>query len=171
MHGRTLFAPTTRLKPPLCKGRWHGVSRDGGIVILRGQVDFLARSQSPTAYRRSPLYTRGPFLYTHKSASTQAGPLCRCATSPHTVGSHPSSGACRRTVDASIARPQESYATAKLPGRIWNPPLRFARKFAIIARLPGASALGGAHERRQAGAPEVAGLFCFSFGHKREGLP
>ena len=30
-------------------------------MILRGQVDFLARSQSPTAYRRSPLYTRGPF--------------------------------------------------------------------------------------------------------------
>ena len=78
-RGRTLCAPTTRLKPPLCKGRWHGVSRDGGIVILRGQVDFLARSQSPTAYRRSPsgpgpsvaarhlptlwgvtLYTRGP---------------------------------------------------------------------------------------------------------------
>ena len=29
-------------------------------MILRGQVDFLARSQSPTAYRRSPLYTRGP---------------------------------------------------------------------------------------------------------------
>ena len=21
-------------KPPLCKGRWHGVSRDGGIVLL-----------------------------------------------------------------------------------------------------------------------------------------
>ena len=134
-------------------------------MILRGQVDFLARSQSPTAYRRSPsgpgpsvaarhlptlwgvtLYTRGPFLYTHKLASTQAGPLCRCATSPHTVGSHPSSGACRRTVDASIARPQESYATAKLPGRIWNPPLRFARKVAIIARLPAG--------RRRLGTPK-----------------
>ena len=23
----------TKLKPPLCKGRWHGVSRDGGIVF------------------------------------------------------------------------------------------------------------------------------------------
>ena len=22
-------------EPPLCKGRWHGASRDGGIVILR----------------------------------------------------------------------------------------------------------------------------------------
>ena len=28
------------------------------------------------------------------------------------------------TVGASIARPQESHVTAKLPGRIWNPPLR-----------------------------------------------
>ena len=66
LHGRAMLAPTTRLKPPLCKGRWHGGSRDGGIVILRGQVDFLARSQSPTAYRRSPLYTRGPLVYPHR---------------------------------------------------------------------------------------------------------
>ena len=29
-------APTATAKPPLCKGRWHGVSRDGGIVVLRG---------------------------------------------------------------------------------------------------------------------------------------
>ena len=45
---------------------------------------------------------------------------------------------------ANTVRPQESCANAKLPGRIWNPPLRFARKAAIIARLPGTSALGGA---------------------------
>ena len=63
-------------------------------MILRGQVDFRARSQSPTAYRRSPsgpgpsvaarhlptlwgvtLYTRGPLLYTHKLASTHGGPM------------------------------------------------------------------------------------------------
>ena len=53
-------------------------------MILRGQVDFLARSQSPTAYRRSPLYTRGPFLYTHKLASTHGGPMA--SIGPYRMG-------------------------------------------------------------------------------------
>ena len=45
-------------KPPLCKGRWHGDSRDGGIVM------YLYR-QSPSQKSEisaSPLYTRGPLV-------------------------------------------------------------------------------------------------------------
>ena len=29
---RSFFVYELCAKPPLCKGRWHGVSRDGGIV-------------------------------------------------------------------------------------------------------------------------------------------
>ena len=54
-------------------------------MILRGQVGFLARSQSPTAYRRSPLYTRGPLLYTHKLAATRGGPMA--SIGPYRMGS------------------------------------------------------------------------------------
>ena len=31
------FVGEKRQKPPLCKGRWHGVSRDGGIDT---KIDF-----------------------------------------------------------------------------------------------------------------------------------
>ena len=41
-------------KPPLCKGRWHGTSRAGGIV------PFLCYNP-PVSFADSPLYTRGPF--------------------------------------------------------------------------------------------------------------
>ena len=31
----TNYRKRKRPKPPLCKGRWHGVSRDGGIVAVQ----------------------------------------------------------------------------------------------------------------------------------------
>ena len=42
-----------RTKASLVKGRWHGVSRDGGIVLFR--------VNPPVSFADSPLYTRGPF--------------------------------------------------------------------------------------------------------------
>ena len=42
-----------RKKPPLCKGRWHGVSRDGGIDTPPVILPLLCQNDSP-------LYTRGP---------------------------------------------------------------------------------------------------------------
>ena len=67
------------------------------------------------------------------------------------------------SVGANIVRPQESHVTAKLPGRIWNPPLRFARKVALIARLPGASALGGARCAPPSGRLGSSGTFLLLF--------
>ena len=103
LHGRTMFAPTVRLKPPLCKGRWHGVSRDGGIVILWRQVDFLARSQSPTAYRRSPTGPGPSVAARHLSilwgVTPQGEPLKPCR--------------------GEQCSPGEFGGGARLPGRVW----------------------------------------------------
>ena len=133
-----------------------------------------------------------------------AGPLCRCATSPHTVGSHPSRGATGRrgtppptrnytiSVGASIARPGN-------PAPPHNPPGGYRiRPYANQNLAPeGSNGEGRKSVKKRAAllhvlafpfldhpfgvprgrapwavprAPEVAGLFCFSFGHKREGL-
>ena len=45
-------------KPPLCKGRWHGVSRDGGIVIDR----FTQRTIPQSPHGDSSLYTKEPII-------------------------------------------------------------------------------------------------------------
>ena len=72
-RGRCLHRP---VKPLLCKGRWHGVSRDGGIGARMGVLGCTRKATIP----QSALSRSQPF---------GPGPLCRCATSPHTVGSHP----------------------------------------------------------------------------------
>ena len=41
-------------KPPLCKGRWHGISRDGGIV----KVEFYAKTILQSASLTAP-FTQG----------------------------------------------------------------------------------------------------------------
>ena len=71
-----------------------------------------------------------------------AEPLCRCATSPHAVGSHPlhkggfavavGADACIRPLNPTPppnspgehCSPIESCVAEKHYGRIWNPPLR-----------------------------------------------
>ncbi len=57
-------------KPPLCKGRWHGASRDGGIVTglthrcnakILYSADRFVYNPSVT-FGDSSLYTREPLV-------------------------------------------------------------------------------------------------------------
>ena len=62
-----MLAPTVPAKPPLCKGRWHGVSRDGGIGTCAGALGCIRKATIPqSALSRSqlPLH-KGASLYTH----------------------------------------------------------------------------------------------------------
>ena len=56
-HGIDLFPHVTVNKPPLCKGRWHGVSRDGGIVRCKS---FCYCYNPSVSSADSSLYTREP---------------------------------------------------------------------------------------------------------------
>ena len=59
-------SPSKYLKPPLWKGRWHGVSRVGGIVFLQFYSALIRRRclvQSPTRYRGMPPLHKGAFLF------------------------------------------------------------------------------------------------------------
>ena len=52
------------IKPPLCKGRWHGAQRrDGGIV-------FSGDNNPSVSSADSPLYTREPYSYYNLSAGS-----------------------------------------------------------------------------------------------------
>ena len=57
---------SARPKPPLCKGRWHGVSRDGGIVpaiILHDlQIDRFT-IQSLSRYATAPFAGGSLFMF------------------------------------------------------------------------------------------------------------
>ena len=54
-------APTATAKPPLCKGRWHGVSRDGGIGACAGALGCIRKTTIPqSALRLTPLTRPGP---------------------------------------------------------------------------------------------------------------
>ena len=57
---------SARPKPPLCKGRWHGVSRDGGIVpaiILHDlQIDRFT-IQSLRCYATAPFAGGSLFMF------------------------------------------------------------------------------------------------------------
>ena len=46
-------------KPPLCKGRWHGVSRDGGIVTLRYRPTCWASGAIPQSASLTAPFTQG----------------------------------------------------------------------------------------------------------------
>ena len=72
--GRTMLAPTAAAKPPLCKGRWHGGAVTEGLWPCGGRSIF-GQGHNPSVSFADTAYA--------------AGPLCRCATSPHAVGSHP----------------------------------------------------------------------------------
>ena len=39
--------PSGTAKPPLCKGRWHGVSRDGGIGACAGALGCTRKATIP----------------------------------------------------------------------------------------------------------------------------
>ena len=53
--------PYGGLKPPLCKGRWHGVSRDGGIGACMGVLGCSRKTTIPqSAWRLTPLTRPGP---------------------------------------------------------------------------------------------------------------
>ena len=60
----------------MCKGGWLRDSADWGIVAFRIHRPTLARAPIPPSRLR-------------RATRLRVGPLCRCATSPHTVGSHP----------------------------------------------------------------------------------
>ena len=62
------------VKPPLCKGRWHGVAVTEGLWPCVADRLITQPGQSPRPLRVQ--------LF-------EPGPLCRCATSPRTAGSHP----------------------------------------------------------------------------------
>ena len=112
MHGRTLFAPTTRLKPPLCKGRWHGGAVTEGLERVWACWVISVRSQSPTAYRRSP---SGP----GPSVAARHLPTLWGVTL-YTRGPH-SAPAILATVGASIARPQNLTLPPNSPGEHCSP--------------------------------------------------
>ena len=60
----------------------------------------------------------------------RVGPLCRCATSPHTVGSHPlHKGGFALGRRGEHCSPARSYGAAKLPGRTLFAPTAHIRRF------------------------------------------
>ena len=70
-------------KPPLCKGRWHGVSRDGGIGACMGVLGCtrkvaIPQSALPRSHRsrgRTPLSLRDISPHCGESPFTQGGLL------------------------------------------------------------------------------------------------
>ena len=76
-----LWRSSTARKPPLCKGRWHGASRDGGIVRCRA-------GQSPSQpVRLTAPFTQGGLFGSSGSAHqgknlSFRGRLCRPWESP-----------------------------------------------------------------------------------------
>ena len=74
-------------KPPLCKGRWMREAQTEGLWPY-GSRSIYGQCHNPPPPSAEPF---GP------------GPLCRCATSPHTVGSHPlHKGAFRLCVGGGV---------------------------------------------------------------------
>ena len=52
--------PAGTAKPPLCKGRWHGVSRDGGIGACVGELSCFRKVTIPqSALRLTAPFTQG----------------------------------------------------------------------------------------------------------------
>ena len=79
--------PYGGLKPPLCKGRWHGVSRDGGIGARAGRLMYGQGHNPPPpiggALRaRAPLSLRDISPHCGESPFTQGG-LCSMPTKWH----------------------------------------------------------------------------------------
>ena len=81
------ISPYGGLKPPLCKGRWHGVSRDGGIGARAGRLMYGQGHNPPPpiggALRaRAPLSLRDISPHCGESPFTQGG-LCSMPTKWH----------------------------------------------------------------------------------------
>ena len=54
-------------KPPLCKGRWHGVSRDGGIGACMGVLGYIRKVTIPQSASLTAPFTQGSLkLYPHR---------------------------------------------------------------------------------------------------------
>ena len=54
------FLRASNAKPPLCKGRWHGVSRDGGIGACMGALGCTRKATIPqSALRLTAPFTQG----------------------------------------------------------------------------------------------------------------
>ena len=76
-RGRRPLRPTA--KPPLCKGRWHGVSRDGGIGArarvdrYMGKVTIPHRLSADRSRGRAPLSLRDISPHCGESPFTQGG--------------------------------------------------------------------------------------------------
>ena len=99
---RWLFWCGSTPKPPLCKGRWHGVSRDGGIVAIQSYhfAGTLCEFAAFPAQSLSQLTLTAPFTQGSLGAPAPVQPqyLCnfqicsfrnvnkRCAVSQHMLG-------------------------------------------------------------------------------------
>ena len=60
LHGRAMLAPTTRLKPPLCKGRWHGGAVTEGLWPYGGRSIFgQGHNPSVCAIAQPAPFTQG----------------------------------------------------------------------------------------------------------------
>ena len=54
-------------KPPLCKGRWHGVSRDGGIGTCMDELGCTRKVTIPQSASLTAPFTQGSLqLYPHR---------------------------------------------------------------------------------------------------------
>ena len=96
------------LKGPLVQ---RGLREAVGDCDLAHKSAYLVRSQSLSQLRRA---TR-----------VRVGPFCRCATSPHTVGSHPlHKGGFAVGCRGEHCSPAAISGNVKFHGSIWNAPLR-----------------------------------------------
>ena len=65
------------VKPPLCKGRWHGVSRDGGIGACADELSCIRKATIPQSASLTAPFTQGGLqLYPHR---VYLAPECRAA--------------------------------------------------------------------------------------------
>ncbi len=153
-------------------------------MILRGQVDFLARSQSLSLRYRaaSSLYTREPLLYHPQISVYPVRARLAAKTMAASQQSWPTRAVQCPTGALIAARPRNDEHRPLQNGGIWprrgqtvgrrksvkkNAALLRFLAFLLLDLLFGVPR--GRAPWAVPRASEVAGLFCFSFGHKREG--
>ena len=112
-HGSIWNAPLREPKrPPCVKGAGCAAAQTEGL--------------RPYGYNPTRPYTLQSLRHGLRRATRlRVGPLCRCATSPHTVGSHPlHKGGFAVGRRGEHCSPAAISGNVRFHGSIWNAPLR-----------------------------------------------
>ena len=132
-HGRTLFAPTAHIRSDV-----GGGVPDAPAITRALRADMESAPTPTKRFGPGGVKTCGHRGWLPLRGAPPLGgegwPQGHEPPPSHpsvTYGDSSPQGEPLVTVGASIARPQESHVTAKLHGRIWNPPLRLGAGTAL----------------------------------------